>query len=268
MTIKVREWKRGKHVGFEVDIRLTYPDGTPFRQRIKAPVESRSAARRWGEARERELLTKPSPSVQKQQTLEHQEVPTLREFGPRYIENHGKADRPKASTVDWIEQTYRNHLYPELGDKQLDAIDDEDVQRLKARLAQRNRKTVNNVLGVPAHTLKTAAARWKVVAQVPCTLAMLKVSRALPKFYDFGDYRVLTASARAVDVRAHLIVLLGRGRGSTPRRNAGAAVGRHRLQATPASGGGGRLGAQTARRHGPRPHRRHAQGRPVARRGA
>jgi hypothetical protein len=48
----------------------------------------------------------------------------------------------------WIERTYKNRLYPEFGDKRLDAIDDEDVQRLKGRLADRNRKTVNNVLGI------------------------------------------------------------------------------------------------------------------------
>jgi hypothetical protein len=38
-------WKKGKRVGFEVDIRFAYPDGIPFRRRIKAPVESKSAAR-------------------------------------------------------------------------------------------------------------------------------------------------------------------------------------------------------------------------------
>jgi hypothetical protein len=51
MTVKVREWTKGKRMGFEVDIRFTYPDGAPYRQRIKAPVESKSAAKRWGEAR-------------------------------------------------------------------------------------------------------------------------------------------------------------------------------------------------------------------------
>jgi hypothetical protein len=34
MTIKVREWKRGNSMGFEVDIRFTYPDGTPYRRRL------------------------------------------------------------------------------------------------------------------------------------------------------------------------------------------------------------------------------------------
>src|SRR5271165_5588997 len=104
MTVRVREWKRGSMVGFEVDIRFTYPDGTPFRRRIKAPVESRSAAKRWGEAREIELLKDPSPKECAEEEREQEEVPTLRDFGPRYIENHALADRLKASTVDWIEK--------------------------------------------------------------------------------------------------------------------------------------------------------------------
>ena len=208
MTIKVREWKKGKQVGFEVDIRFTYPDGTPLRQRVKAPVESKSAAKRWGEAREAELLKAPSPKARAEQERQHKEVPTVREFGPRYIDNHARADRLKASTVDWIEKTYRTHLYPKLGDKRLDAIDDEDVQLLKAQLAHRNRKTVNNVLGVLGHTLKTAV-RWKVLDRVPCSVTMLKTSAALPKFYDFDEYSRLVDAARALDARTHLVVLLG-----------------------------------------------------------
>jgi integrase len=208
MTVKVREWNKGKQVGFEVDIRFTYPDGAPFRRRVKAPVESKSAAKRWGEARERELLIRPSPVFLQKQQEQREEVPTLREFGPRYIENHAKADRLKASTIDWMERTYRNHLYPKLGDSRLDAIRDEDVQRLKSALADRNRKTVNNVLVILGHTLKTAV-KWKVIERVPCSIGMLKVSSAVMKFYDFDDYKRVVESARQVDERATVVVRLG-----------------------------------------------------------
>jgi integrase len=153
-------------------------------------------------------LKAPSPKQRVEQQPEREEVPTLRDFGPRYIDNHARADRLKASTVDWIEKNFKNHLYPALGDKKLDAIDDEDVQRLKARLADCHRKTVNNVLGILGHTLKTAV-RWKVLGKVPCTVTMLRVSAGLPKFYDFDDYRRLVECAGAIDPRAHVVVLLG-----------------------------------------------------------
>jgi hypothetical protein len=85
MTIRVREWKKGKQMGFEVDIRFTYPDGAPYRRRIKAPVESKSAAKRWGEAKERELLRKPSAPVTNQpdNVSRKEDIPTLEAFAPR-----------------------------------------------------------------------------------------------------------------------------------------------------------------------------------------
>ena len=189
-----------------MDIRFTYPDGTPFRRRIKAPVESRSAARRWAEAREQELMKAPSPKQRAEQQAE--EAPTLRDFGPRYIENHAKANRLKASTIDWLQRVLTGHLYPLIGDKKLDEIRDEDVQRLKAKLSDRNRKTVNNTLTVLGHLLKTAVV-WKVLGKVPCSITMLKTSAPVPKFYDFDDYKRLVDGARAVDARSHLVVLLG-----------------------------------------------------------
>src|SRR5215472_9954527 len=142
MTVKIREWCKGQQRGFEVDIRCTYPDGTPFRKRIKAPVESKSAAKRWGEAKERELLTQPSPVLLEQQEEKRKEVPTLRDFKPRYMTGHAKANREKASSLDAKERIFETHLLPRLGNKQLDAIFDEDVQALKGALADRKPKTV------------------------------------------------------------------------------------------------------------------------------
>jgi hypothetical protein len=49
---------------------------------------------------------------------------------------------------------------PHFGAKRLDAILNEDVQRLKARLEKKAPKTVNNVLTVLNTVLKTALA-WE-----------------------------------------------------------------------------------------------------------
>lgn len=208
MTVRVRDWKRGKNVGFEVDIRFTYPDGTPYRRRIKAPVESKSASKRWGEAKERELLMRPSPVFLEQQEEKKKEVPTLEEFGARFIENYAKANRQKASGVAAKETIFRVHLYPLLGRKRLDAIDDEDVQRVKAVLASRSRKTVNNVLSVLGKTLKVAV-KWKVLKILPCTVELVKVSNLMPAFYEFGEYERLVEAATKIDSRTLVLVLLG-----------------------------------------------------------
>ena len=209
MTIKVGDWKRGKNVGFEVDIRFTYPDGTPFRRRIKAPVESKSAARRWGEARERELLVRPSPVfLHSGQEEKGKEVPTLREFGPRFVENDAKANRQKASSIHAKKLILGNHLYPTLGDRRLDTIGDEDVQQLKGRLSSLAPKTVNNVLTVLSKLLRVAT-RWKVIPTVSCSIDLLRVALRPPKFYDFGEYERLRQAARALGTRDECALLLG-----------------------------------------------------------
>jgi integrase len=209
MTIRVRQWKKGKRVGFEVDIRFTYPDGVPQRQRIKAPVESRSAARRWGEARERELLLRPSPVLRAPQPQDQpKEVPTLSEFGPRFIEGYARANKQKASGVHAKERILENHLYPALGDKGLDAIGDEDVQTVKAKLSHRSAKTINNVLLVLSRLLRIAV-RWKVIDRMPCTIDLLKTAKPTPAFYEFDHYERLAEAASQVDLKTRVVVLLG-----------------------------------------------------------
>ncbi|HEV3194377.1 MAG TPA: tyrosine-type recombinase/integrase [Polyangiaceae bacterium] len=208
MTIKVREWKKGRQVGFEVDIRFTYPDGAPYRQRVKAPVESKSAAKRWGEARERELLMRPSPVFLEKQEETRKEVPTLREFGPRFVDNYAKANRHKASGVAAKESIFQTHLYPVLGDRKLDTIADEDVQRLKVRLVSKSHKTVNNVLSVLNKALKVAL-RWKVISTMPCTIELVRVSNVVPRFYEFAEYERLMQAAARIDSRTLALVVLG-----------------------------------------------------------
>jgi integrase len=208
MTIKIREWKRGKKVGFEVDIRFSYPDGTPFRRRIKAPVESKSAAKRWGEAKERELLMRPSPIFLAQQEEQRKEVPTLEEFKPRYMEKYAQANREKASSLHSKERIFKNHLLPHLGKKRLDEVSNEDVQGIKGALAGRKPKTVNNVLVVLSNVLRVAV-KWKVITAMPCSFELLKVRNLRVTFYDFGEYARLVQAAEEIALRTLVVVLLG-----------------------------------------------------------
>ena len=204
MTIKVRAFRSG---GFEVDIRFTYPDGSPFRRRLKAPVESKSAAKRWGEAREATFLREPSPSERPPEEPK-KEVETVNDFGPRFIENYARANRQKASGIASKQSVLRIHLYPRIGNKRLDALTDEDVQALKSALSTKSPKTVNNVLTVLSKLLKVAV-KWKVIKTVPCSIELLKVPPPVPKFYEFSQYRALVEAAGKVDTRSLVVTLLG-----------------------------------------------------------
>jgi len=78
-----RTYRRG---GYEVDIRFTWPDGAPFRARLRSPVTGKSASQRWGEAREMALLRAGQPTAASPE--DNKEVPTLAEFWPRFIDGH------------------------------------------------------------------------------------------------------------------------------------------------------------------------------------
>lgn len=199
MSVKIRPYRRG---GWEVDITVRMPDGTRQRERRRAPVSSRSGAVRWAEAREREMLVQ---GIQKPR----KEVPTVATFAPRFLEGYAQANRQKPSGIAAKETILRVHLIPRLGRKKLDEISNEDVQRLKGKLAGKSPKTVNNVLSVLSTLLKVAV-EWDVLAVMPCAVRLVKSAPPCEAaFHDFDEYERLVDSARHVDTRAHLIVLLG-----------------------------------------------------------
>ena len=200
MSVKIRPYRRG---GWEADIRIVLPDGSAHRERRRAPVSSKTAAKRWGEARERALLSASKPPPQRRK-----EVPTLRAFAPRFLEGHVEANRQKPSSIAATESILRVHLVPVLGAKRLDAISNEEAQRLKASLQPRAAKTVNNVLTVLNTLLKTAV-EWEVIDQTPCRVRLLPIPPREAPFHDFDQFERLVEAACDVDPRAYLIALLG-----------------------------------------------------------
>jgi integrase len=205
MSVTIRPYRRG---GWEVDIRVVTPDGVrQLRERKRAPVSSRSAATRWAEGLERvlfERLMSPPPP----EKAPPKEVPTLRQFASRFVDGHARANRQKPSGIAAKEMIIRVHLAPALGDKRLDAIKSEDVQRLKTRLSTKAAKTVNNVLTV-LNVLLKKAVEWEVIEGMPCAITLLPVPKTSMSFYDFAEFERLVAAARSMDALTHLIVLLG-----------------------------------------------------------
>ena len=201
MSVNVRPYRRG---GWEVDVRVLLPDGRRRRERRRAPVSSKTAALRWGQARERELLIH-RPAVP---TTPRKEVPTLQVFAERFLDGYARANRQKPSTIVTKESLLRVHLAPLLGAKRLNAVTNEDVQRLKGALRNRAPKTVNNVLSVLSVLLKTAV-EWEVIDRMPCTIRLVKVSQSSAAFHDFDTYDRLVEAARVTGPNAYFVVLLG-----------------------------------------------------------
>src|SRR5205823_1021722 len=108
-----------------VDVWYRLPDGRRKRERRRVRLSSKTAARRWGEQRERHLsLYGPTPPVVK-------EVPTLAKFAARFVDDYARANRQKPSGIATKERLLRLYLVPAVGHKRLDAVTNEDVQRLK-----------------------------------------------------------------------------------------------------------------------------------------
>src|SRR5712691_4202187 len=203
MSVLIRPYRRG---GWEVDSRLVLPDNSEHRERRKAPVTTRTAAQRWGEAREREWyqeLTHPQPKADAPK-----EVPTLETFWPRFVDGYARANRQKPSGIASKETIGKTHLIPRLGSKRLDAITTEDVQHMKQHLHDRSPKTVNNVL-VVLNVLLKRAVEWDVIDRMPCAIRLLPIPKPSAGFYDFEEYERLVEAAKAGDPNAYLIVLLG-----------------------------------------------------------
>lgn len=203
MSVTVRPYRKG---GWEVDIRVTLPDRTEHRQRRRAPVGSKSAAQRWGEARERHWYGElTAPSVD-QGTGE--EVPTLEAFARRFIAEYAEANHQKPSSIAAKKTILGAHLVPALGRRRLDAITTEAVQQLKHRLRHRSPKTVNNVLSV-LNVLLKQAIEWGVISQMPCAIRLLRTPKPASGFHDFSEFEQLVDAARLTVWQAHVIVLLG-----------------------------------------------------------
>lgn len=199
--VKVR--RRKGRSGFQVDIRGMLPDGTRYRERVKTPVSTASAALRWGQQREAVIISRGGIEKKKSEP-----APTLAEFWPNFIEGHAKANQEKPSTIDTRERIYAKHLAPKLGDLRLDQITDEQVQRLKGRLADKKPKTVNNVLTVLNKLLKVAV-EWGKLPAMPCRIRLLKTAKPVVEFYEDEVYERLVESGEKVDARTHIIALLG-----------------------------------------------------------
>jgi integrase len=176
------------------------PNGENLRKRERPQVSSKSAAQKWGEARERELILHGPPKPEK-------EVPTLEEFAPRFMLD-AKANQQKPSGIAAKDSILRTHLVPHLGDRKLDAITTADVQALKGKLAESKPKTVNNALTV-LNTLLKKAVEWAVIERMPCSIKLLKADRPDMHFYGEEEYERLVEATVKSDWRSHLIVLLG-----------------------------------------------------------
>jgi len=192
------------------EIRFRWPDRSVYRERRLASVASKSGAQREGEAREAYLRGQGKEAVcaPKAPASPAAQVPTLREFGPRWIESHCEAQRQKKAGIDSKRIILRVHLYPAFGDLPLDQITTERLARFCASLTKYSRKTLANILATLAKLLRTAV-EWDVIPELPCKIKIPKAARTPPSFFEIDTMRGLIDASAKIDARTHALVLLG-----------------------------------------------------------
>lgn len=223
MTVKIRKYVKSTHTGYEADIRFEWPDGSPFRRRYRAPVNTQAQAQRWGEDLERRVYAQGKNGALARskrdvvpEAAPTMEVPTLKEFWPTFIAGHCVANRQKPSGIERKECAFRVWLEPHLGAKRLDAIKPVDIVALKALLANRSAKTANNVLTALSACLKFAGPEGLrrseglgIIQHVPRIRLLAVDNTNVPGWYEVDDYKRLVEAAAKIDPRVHLLVLLG-----------------------------------------------------------
>ncbi len=194
MSVRRRQWRDPSTGALKevwmIDVVFEHADGRKERVRKVAPAQTRRDAETYERQLRASLL---NPAAQRK------EVPTLSDFIPRYMEGHAIANRLKASSIAAKKSIFETHLIPRLGRKRLDQITDEDIQQIKAGLAHRHRRTVNNVLTVLSN----------VLAAMPCAIDFYKVQSFLAPFYEFEEYERLVEAAGKIDTRTLTAILLG-----------------------------------------------------------
>lgn len=224
MSTTVRPYEKGEKLGFEVDIRFEWPDGTAFRRRRLAPVNTENQAQRWGEDLERRIFAQGKEGLLARSKREEptrpaitKEVPTLAEFWPLFIKGHCEGNRHKPSSVERKESAYRTWLAEALGPKRLDTIGAADIVRLKGELANSKAKSANNVLTALSACLKFAgpdgvrrSEGLGIIERVPRVRLLPIDTDEKPEWYEEPDYqRLVSAAAQTTAMVLVLILLAG-----------------------------------------------------------
>lgn len=197
-----------------VDVVYRHPDGRAERVKRTPRVQTRRGA----EQLERELLAALAAGAFGRKEEGPEPAPLFSEFAASFLSTY-VANNNKHSEAETKASIFKRHLVPFFGEKRLDAVGVEDVERYKARklkgspdegIKPLSPKTINNHL-TALHKLYAVAVEWKKVPpHAPPRVQWLAVPPPRFDFLDFHEADALVASARP-EWRCMLLVALRTG---------------------------------------------------------
>lgn len=163
MTVLIRPYRRDvTGTKWEADIRFTWPeDRTTYRERVKAPVTSRSAALRWGAAREVALLAQGKAGAATQKAgASAASGETVEEYAKRWLTDR---EARGLSSVRDDRSRMKHHVLPVLGLLDARTFGQDDVERLRDILDDK----IKLAPDVEGHlSWKTAGNVWALVTSM------------------------------------------------------------------------------------------------------
>jgi integrase len=208
MGVGLTEWMKSGKRGFEVDIRGRLPDGTPHRERVKAPVSTRSAALRWAQQREAAIIAQGGRAPAEEDRRGPRQAPALSVFQKRFLTYSETNNKPSTVCAKGI--ALRMHLVPFFGATRLDQIGPALVEEYKAQELREGQapKSVNNHLAI-LRKLLTLAVEWGELQHAP----RVRQLRVAPGTYQFLTFEQTERFLRAAapEWRAFLVMALKTG---------------------------------------------------------
>ncbi len=223
MSVRLIERKGG----FWVDIRVRLTDRTKYRERVKTPARTRSAAMRWGLAREGEIIRNGRPEETKEEVAsEERQRVTFDEFAAQYLaDKEADGDEVKPSYLQFMRYTINGHLKRHLGALALEEITQAKIEDFRRALKVPRKSGrvcgdtgVNKVLALLGTVLR-AAFEKKLIKECP-KITMLKREQRAKRgkarikadgvnCYTDAQFGTLLEAAQGVSRDAHIVALLG-----------------------------------------------------------
>jgi integrase len=211
--VTIRPYKRG---GWEYDLRIKLPDGTPYQERRKAPGKTKADAVEYARQREAHLIRH---GLSEKAAREAPRIPLLRDFAlPTWLERYAGERGLKPSTLSRYASLLDAHILPALGYLALDRVDSGAASELAALMGAKDyslthRRGAQAVLG----KLLRCAVRWEVIPEYPIKHAPeIPVPRGTERWYSDRECERLVEAAEKHAQNTLLVVLLGVDAGLRP----------------------------------------------------
>jgi integrase len=220
MTWKVKKNQKrykGEHC-WEIDLRISLPDGTIKRERYKSRSTTKVGAQTEAADREAFLIRNPNEVTEKEGESEKAEV-TFKDFYEEFSEKR-KLDDLSPSYLDWMETSYNSRLAPTFDTMTMNQITQEFVNDFRRKLRNPGegegkalgKKASNNLLGFLGKICKAAVEKG-IMTEVP-KLPNFKIPKERIKIDGiecFNEIHLdkLLKAAKTLGSDHELVVLLG-----------------------------------------------------------